>query len=250
MSKNSNVMIEVNQVSMKFRLMTEKVDSFKHFIIKKIKREIQYEDFFALKDINFKVYKGEILGIIGRNGSGKSTLLKIIAGILKPTFGTVKRYGSMAPLIELGAGFNGELTGLENIYLNGLLLGYSKKFINDKIDEIVDFSELGKFIHIPLKNYSSGMKARLGFSIATVVQPEILIVDEVLSVGDIQFKQKSMEKIMSMMDGGTTVLFVSHSLGEIKKLCNRTLWLEQGEIKRIGETDDVLTAYQSQYGQG
>lgn len=239
----NNTAIDVNNVSMKFRLSTQKVDSVKQYLIKQIKKEMVYEDFFALSDINFKVNKGEIFGIIGMNGAGKSTLLKIIAGILKPTTGSVKFHGSIAPLIELGAGFNGELNALENIVLNGLLLGYSKKFIQQKTDEIIEFSELEKFKYTPLKNYSSGMKARLGFSIATVVQPDILIVDEVLSVGDIKFQEKSMNKINSMIEQGTTVLFVSHSLGQVEKLCNRVLWLEKGRIKEVGESKNVCRRF-------
>lgn len=239
----NNTAIDVNNVSMKFRLSTQKVDSVKQYLIKQIKKEMVYEDFFALSDIDFKVNKGEIFGIIGMNGAGKSTLLKIIAGILKPTTGSVKFHGSIAPLIELGAGFNGELNALENIVLNGLLLGYSKKFIQQKTDEIIEFSELEKFKYTPLKNYSSGMKARLGFSIATVVQPDILIVDEVLSVGDIKFQEKSMNKINSMIEQGTTVLFVSHSLGQVEKLCNRVLWLEKGRIKEVGESKNVCRRF-------
>ncbi|MCE5169378.1 ABC transporter ATP-binding protein [Paenibacillus profundus] len=240
----NETVIEVSNITMRYRLATERVDSLKHFFVKKIKREIRYENFFALRDVSFSVNKGEVFGIIGNNGAGKSTLLKIIAGVLKPTTGAITRKGSIAPLIELGAGFNGELTGIENIKLNGLLLGYSKKFINEKLDEIVEFSDLGKFIHTPLKNYSSGMKAKLGFSIATVVQPEILIVDEVLAVGDINFKEKSEKKIRSMMEGGTTVLFVSHSLGQVESLCDRVLWMEHGQVMRIGASEKVIKEYQ------
>lgn len=235
--------IEVNNVSMKYRLATEKVDSIKQYIIKKAKRELHYEDFFALNEVSFSVAKGEVFGIIGLNGAGKSTLLKIISGILKPTEGSVKVSGKIAPLIELGAGFNGDLSGIENIYLNGLILGYSKKMIKSKIEEIVEFSELGKFIHTPLKNYSSGMKARLGFSIATIVQPEILIVDEVLSVGDMKFREKSENKIRSMIEDGTTVLFVSHSLSQVEQLCDRVLWIENGNIRDIGDSLDICEKY-------
>jgi ABC-type polysaccharide/polyol phosphate transport system ATPase subunit len=241
--ENSNIVLEVENVSMKYRLMTEKVDSAKQFIIKKIKREIVYEDFYALKNISFSVPKGEVLGIIGRNGAGKSTLLKIVSGILKPTEGKVIRKGTIAPLIELGAGFNGDLSGLENIYLNGLILGHSRKFIEQHIDEIVEFSELGKFIHTPLKNYSSGMKARLGFSIATIVKPDILILDEVLSVGDVKFREKSENKIRSMIDNGTTVLFVSHSMAQVEKLCARVLWLENARVKDLGETNIICKKF-------
>lgn len=235
--------IEVNNVSMKYRLATEKVDSIKQYLIKKAKRELHYKDFYALNEVSFSVARGEVLGIIGLNGAGKSTLLKIISGILKPTSGTIKVNGKIAPLIELGAGFNGDLSGIENIYLNGLILGYSKKMIKSKIEEIVEFSELGQFIHTPLKNYSSGMKARLGFSIATIVQPEVLIVDEVLSVGDIKFKEKSEMKILSMMEQGVTILFVSHSLGQIEKLCERVVWLENGKVRRIGDTKEIIEEY-------
>ncbi|MGG4481093.1 ABC transporter ATP-binding protein [Paenibacillus illinoisensis] len=227
--------IEVNQVSMSYRLTSEKVDSIKHFFIKKVKRELTYKQFNALDNVSFEVPKGEVYGIIGLNGAGKSTLLKIISGILKPTNGSVTKRGTLAPLIELGAGFNGDLSGMENIYLNGLLLGYSKKTIQSKIEEIIDFSDLEQFIYTPLKNYSSGMKARLGFSIATVIKPDILIVDEVLSVGDIKFKEKSENKIKSMMDDGTTILFVSHSLGQVEKLCHKVLWLEKGKVKEEGD---------------
>ncbi|WP_062490004.1 ABC transporter ATP-binding protein [Paenibacillus sp. 32O-W] len=241
----SDIVIQVSDLTMKYRLATEKVDSLKLFFIKKLRKEIRYEDFFALKNVSFSVRKGEVFGILGSNGAGKSTLLKIIAGVMKPTSGSVYKNGNIAPLIELGAGFNGELSGVENIYLNGLLLGYSKRLIQEMIDEIIDFSELGKFIHTPLKNYSSGMKARLGFSIATIVQPEILIVDEVLAVGDDKFREKSEKKILSMMEGGTTVLFVSHSLNQVRKLCDRVLWLDKGEVKRIGLPNDIITEYQS-----
>lgn len=244
----NDVAIEISNVTMRYRLSTERVDSLKNFFIKKVKKEIRYEEFHALQSVSFSVSKGEVLGIIGLNGAGKSTLLKIVAGVLKPTSGTLVKRGSIAPLLELGAGFNGELTGEENIYLNGLLLGYSKKFIQEKFDEIVDFSELGKFIYTPLKNYSSGMKARLGFSIATVVQPDILILDEVLSVGDFKFKEKSEGKIRSMMEGGTTVLFVSHSLGQVENLCDRVLWLEHGQVQEIGASKEVIAKFSGRGG--
>lgn len=235
--------IEVNNISMKYRLATEKVDSIKQYFIKKVKKELHYEDFYALDDVSFSVSKGEVFGIIGLNGAGKSTLLKIISGILKPTSGSVEVHGKIAPLIELGAGFNGDLSGIENIYLNGLILGYSKKTIRSKLDEIIEFSELGKFIYTPLKNYSSGMKARLGFAIATIVEPEVLIVDEVLSVGDIKFKEKSERKISNMIEQGATVLFVSHSLGQIEKLCERVIWLEGGRVRQVGNTKEILEEY-------
>lgn len=239
----NNKSIEVSNLTMRYRLATEKIDSFKQYLIKRVKREIQYEDFHALNDVSFSVRKGEVFGIIGNNGAGKSTLLKIIAGVLKPSSGSVRKEGTLAPLIELGAGFNPDLTGKENIYMNGLLLGYSKSFINEKMDEIIEFSELGKFIHTPIKNYSSGMKARLGFSIATVVKPDILIVDEVLAVGDNNFRIKSENRILSMMEAGTTVLFVSHSLGQIEKLCSNVMWLQKGTVKEIGTASDVISRY-------
>ncbi|GIP42111.1 teichoic acid ABC transporter ATP-binding protein [Paenibacillus sp. J45TS6] len=237
--------IDVRSVSMQYRLATEKVDSIKHFLIKKVKRQIQYQHFYALNDVSFKVEKGEVLGIIGLNGAGKSTLLKIISGILKPTSGEIMVNGSIAPLIELGAGFNGDLSGLENIYLNGLVLGYPRKFIESKVEEIIEFSELRQFIHTPLKNYSSGMKARLGFAIATLVKPEILIVDEVLSVGDIKFKEKSEKKIRTMIEDGTTVLFVSHSLSQVEKICDRVLWLEKGQKKLEGDPKEVCKMFKN-----
>lgn len=239
----SNIALQVNNVTMKYRLATEQIDSFKHFLIKKMKREVKYEEFYALEDVSFCVERGETLGIIGMNGAGKSTLLKIVAGINKPTSGEVIRSGSIAPLLELGAGFNSELNGIENIYLNGLLLGYSKKFINEKIEEIIEFSDLGKFIYSPIKNYSSGMKARLGFAIATLVQPDILIVDEVLSVGDIKFREKASNKVQAMMNGGTTVLFVSHSLNQVESLCKNVLWLENGTVKEIGPSKKIIEQY-------
>lgn len=245
--QSNDIAIQVSDVSMKYKLATEKIDSFKHFFIKKVRKEIAYEDFYALQNVDFSVRRGEVFGIIGMNGAGKSTLLKVIAGVIKPTSGALTKKGTLAPLIELGAGFNGDLTGVENIYLNGLLLGYSKKFIREKVDEIIEFSDLGKFIHTPLKNYSSGMKARLGFSIATIVKPDILIVDEVLSVGDIKFKEKSENKIQHMMSGGTTVLFVSHSLEQVQKICNRVLWLENGQVKQLGVAKDVIENYRTNY---
>jgi len=238
-----NIAVRVSNITVKYRIPTEKIDSLKHFFIKKIKREIRYEDFFALQDVSFTVKKGEVFGIIGHNGAGKSTLLKTIAGVIKPTSGTCERFGSMAPLIELGAGFNDELTGIENIYLNGLLLGHSKQFISEKLEEIIEFSELGKFIHMPLKNYSSGMRARLGFSIATIVQPDILLVDEVLSVGDKHFQEKSERKIRSIIDNGTTVLLVSHSLTLIENICTKVMWLENGRIKDIGTPKETVIRY-------
>lgn len=236
--------LEVKNVSMKFNLSKEKVDSLKEYMIKLIKRQIKYDEFWALQDISFTVNKGERLGILGLNGAGKSTLLKVIAGVYKPTIGEVKRYGKIAPMLELGAGFDPQYTGRENIFLYGSVLGLSKEFLKSKYDEIVEFSELGKFIDVPLKNYSSGMRSRLGFSIATVVEPEILILDEVLSVGDAKFRKKSEARIMEMFASGVTVLFVSHSLDQVRRLCNKAILLEHGRIIAAGDTEDVAKIYE------
>ena len=219
--------IIVDNVSMKFNLSKEKVDSLKDYIIKSIKKEIKYNEFWALQNVSFTVEKGDRVGILGLNGAGKSTLLKVIAGVFKPTEGSVTKYGKMVPLLELGAGFDQQYTGKENIYLYGAMLGYSKEFIDEKYDEIVKFSELKDFIDVPIKNYSSGMKSRLGFSIATVVSPKILILDEVLSVGDAKFRKKSEKKVLSMFDSGVTVLFVSHSLAQVQRICNKAMILEK-----------------------
>ena len=229
---------------MKFNLMEKKVDDLKDYIIKFIKREIRFQEFWALKDISFSLNKGERLGILGFNGAGKSTLLKIIAGVLKPTEGTVVSKGKIVPLLELGAGFDAQYTGAENIYLYGAVLGYSREFIESKYDEIIEFSELGDFINVPVKNYSSGMKARLGFSIATVVEPDILILDEVLAVGDAKFRKKSEKKIMDMFDKGVTVLFVSHSLGQVRRLCDRAILLEKGVLTAEGTVEEVSDFYE------
>lgn len=237
--------LKVENVSMKFNLSSEKVDSIKEYFIKFLRREIKYDEFWALKDINFTLEKGDRLGILGLNGAGKSTLLKVIAGVFKPTEGKVTRRGRLAPLLELGAGFDMQYTGKENIYLYGAVLGYSKEFIDSKYEEIVQFSELGKFIDVPLKNYSSGMKSRLGFAIATIVEPEILILDEVLSVGDAKFRKKSEKKITDMFDKGVTVLFVSHSLEQVMRLCNKAIILEHGELKAYGDIDEVAKIYGS-----
>ncbi|OPJ65054.1 ABC transporter ATP-binding protein [Clostridium oryzae] len=240
---SNKVVVKVENVSMKFRMTTEKINSLKHYFIKRLKNQIKYNEFCALQDINFEIKKGEVFGIIGLNGAGKSTLLKIIAGVLKPTTGTVTRKGTLAPLLELGAGFDEELTGRENIILNGMILGFSKEFLLEHTDEIIDFAELRKFIDSPLKNYSSGMKARLGFAIATAVNSDILIVDEALSVGDYKFRKKSEQKIKDIIASGATVIVVSHSSTQINTLCNRVLWLEGGRMKMIGETEEVSDIY-------
>lgn len=239
----AKTILEVKNVGMKFNLSKEKVDTFKDYIIKSLKREIHYNEFWALKDISFKLNKGDRLGILGLNGAGKSTLLKVIAGVYDPTEGSVKRKGKIAPLLELGAGFDLQYTGAENIYLYGSVLGYSHSFIEEKYDEIVEFSELKDFINVPLKNYSSGMRSRLGFAIATVVAPEILILDEVLSVGDAKFRKKSEKKIMSMFEQGATVLFVSHSVSQIERLCNKAIILQNGRIIESGDVMKVTKRY-------
>lgn len=244
----SKTAIEVDNVSMKFNLSLEKVDSLKDYIFKTIKREIQYNEFWALKNVSFSVEKGDRVGILGLNGAGKSTLLKVISGVFKPTEGHVDKHGKMVPLLELGAGFDPQYTGKENIYLYGAMLGYTKKFIDSKYDEIVEFSELQKFMDVPVKNYSSGMKSRLGFSIATVVEPKILILDEVLSVGDAKFRKKSEKKIMSMFDSGVTVLFVSHSLEQVQRLCNKAMILEKGKLIAYGDIDPISEQYSKMIG--
>lgn len=238
------IAINLENVSMHFHKSTQKINSFKEFVIKKVKRQIKYEDFIALNNINLTINKGEVIGLVGLNGAGKSTLLKIISRVQKPTNGEVTINGRVSPLLELGAGFDNDLTGRENIYLNGLILGYNKHFINEKMEEIIDFAEIRNFIDVPIKNYSSGMKARLGFSIATIRTPEILIVDEVLSVGDGRFKKKSEKKMLDLIESDATVLFVSHSLQQIRRLCTRVVWLEKGEIKMVGETKEVCDAYE------
>lgn len=243
MEEKKKYAIEVNNVSMLFNLSKEKVDSLKDYVIKFLKKELKFQEFWALRDVSFKLEEGDRLGILGVNGAGKSTLLKAVAGVLKPTHGEIIRNGRIVPLLELGAGFDPDYTGRENIYLYGAVLGYSREFIDSKYDEIVEFSELGKFIDVPLKNYSSGMKSRLGFAIATVVEPEILILDEVLSVGDAKFRKKSEKKIQGMFDKGVTVLFVSHSLAQVKRICNKAILLEKGQIIAAGSIDEVSAVY-------
>ncbi len=236
--KKEEIMIEVNDVSMRFNLGIEKGFSLKQGFIdlfkKDKRRKKKKSDFWALSSVDFKVKKGEVVGFIGSNGAGKSTLLKVVAGVMKPTKGSVLTYGNICPMIELGAGFDMQLTARENIYLNGAVMGYSKDLIDSKFEEIVEFSELREFLDVPVQNFSSGMVARLAFSVATIVNPEILIVDEILSVGDIAFQAKSEAKMMEMITGGTTVLYVSHSIESIKKLCNRVVWIEHGQIQKIG----------------
>lgn len=238
-------MIILKNVSMKFNLGVEKDNSLKMIFINLFtpKKKKKKDYFWALKDIDFRINKGDVVGIIGANGAGKSTLLKVVSGVYKPTTGTVEVNGKISPMIELGAGFDGELTARENIYLNGAILGYSKEFLEQKFDEIVEFSELKDFLDVPVKNFSSGMVAKLAFSISTIVDPEVLIVDEILSVGDIKFQEKSKNKMMSMIEGGTTVLYVSHSIDSIKELCSKVIWLEHGKIVKIGDTKEICDEY-------
>ncbi len=243
-------MIDIKNVSMKFNLEIEKDGSLKKvfikvFDIKKLfkKKKKKNNDFWALKNINLNIKKGAVVGIIGPNGAGKSTLLKIIAGVYKPTKGTITVNGKVSPMIELGAGFDGELTARENIYLNGAILGYSNEFIKEKFDEIIEFAEVKDFLDVPIKNFSSGMIAKLAFSISTIVNPDVLIVDEILSVGDIKFQEKSKQKMMELIKGGTTVLYVSHSIESIKELCNKVIWIDHGKLVDIGDPEKLCNAY-------
>lgn len=239
----ADTMIEVSNVTMEFNMSSLKVDSIKEYFIRMLKHELFFKSFLALEDVSFTVQRGEVVGLIGFNGSGKSTMLKIISGIMKPTKGTATVHGSISPLIELGAGFDPDLTARENIYLNGSILGYSRKFMDSVFDEVVEFAELESFLDVPIKNYSSGMQARLGFAIATVVQPDILIVDEVLAVGDFKFQQKCEDRIRKLMSNNTTVLIVSHSIEQIEELCTRVVWLDHGHVVKIGETLDICREY-------
>lgn len=237
------IMVDVDHVTIRFNLCSQNIDNLKEYFIKFIKKELMFQEFLAVKDVSFQVRAGEAWGLIGTNGSGKSTMLKAISGILKPYKGSITINGSVAPLIELGAGFDQELTARENIFLNGCVLGHSEKFMRDHFEEIVDFAEIREFLDSPLKNYSSGMKARLGFSIATMVKPDILIVDEILSVGDYKFRQKCEKRMKELLDGGTTLLFVSHSIEEVKRLCDHALWIDRGVARMQGEAIEVCDAY-------
>lgn len=238
-----NAIIVVDHVSMKFNLASEKFDSFKEYVIKSIKKQVSYDEFWALKDVSFSVERGDSLGLIGLNGSGKSTMLKTIAGVLKPTKGSVTVKGTIAPLIELGAGFDMDLTARENVFLNGALLGYTRKEMTKMYDDIVEFSELAPFMDVPVKNFSSGMVSRLAFAIATIGTPDILIVDEVLSVGDFRFQEKCHNRIQKMRDRGTTILFVSHSLPQVQQICNKIVWLEKGHLRMQGDASEVCKIY-------
>ena len=236
-------MIDVDHVTMRFRMANDKVMSLKEYIVAVLKQRLIYEELTVLDNVSFTVNKGEVMGIVGKNGAGKSTLLKVIAGVLKPTSGKVSALGNIVPMLELGSGFDPELSGRENIYLNGAILGYSKEFLDSKYDEILAFSELQDFIEMPIRNYSSGMMMRLAFSVATVVQPEILIVDEIMAVGDEGFQNKSRARMMELMGGGTTVLFVSHSIEQIEQMCERVIWLENHRVKMIDTATTVCKAY-------
>lgn len=242
-TENNKSLIEVNHVTMRFHMNNDKIMSLKEFVTRKLSGKISYTDFTALDDVSFCVRKGETLGLIGHNGAGKSTMLKVISGILKPTEGRIITRGNVVPMLELGSGFDMDLTGRENIFLNGAILGYREEFLNQKYDEIVAFSELGDFIETPIRNYSSGMLARLAFSVASVVEPEILIVDEILSVGDAAFQEKSRARMLELMGHGTTVLFVSHTLSQIREMCSRVVWLEHGRVKMNAGAEEVCNAY-------
>ena len=237
--------ITVENVSMHFRMDKNRTTSLKEWVVSFLKGKQQYEEFHALENVTFDVKRGEIFGVIGRNGAGKSTLLKVVSGIYKPTSGKAVSAGRIAPMLELGSGFDQELSGHDNIFLNGAILGFSEDFLKEKYDEIVAFSELGEFIRQPIKTYSSGMMMRLAFSVATIVEPEILIVDEILAVGDASFQQKSRARMLELMQGGTTVLFVSHAMSQIREMCDRVLWLDQGRVKMLGDTQTVCDAYEA-----
>lgn len=236
-------MIEVEHVSMRFNIAKEKVDSFKEWFIKTVKGTMRFEEFFAVKDVSLSVDAGDVYGLVGLNGSGKSTLLKIVAGVLKPTTGKCSVHGTVAPLIELGAGFDAELTGRENVYLNGTVLGMDPKYIEAHYQDIVEFSELGEFMDVPVKNYSSGMVARLAFAVATITKPDVLICDEILSVGDFLFQQKCERRMQELMGGGTTVLIVSHDIDQIERLCNKAAWMRRGKVVMDGSCQEVCAAY-------
>lgn len=241
-------MVVVDAVSLRFKIDKNRAGSLKEYFVRRLRHELNSEDFWALQKVSFAAEKGDVIGIVGHNGAGKSTLLKVISGIMKPTYGSVKVYGSIVPMLELGSGFDPELSGRENIYLNGAILGYSQKFLEEKYEKIIEFSELGDFIEAPLRTYSSGMLARLAFSVACIVEPEILIVDEILSVGDADFQEKSRARMMELMTGGTTVFFVSHSLKQIRQMCSKVVWLEHGQVQAIGKTEDVCDRYEGKHG--
>lgn len=239
----NDIVIDVDNVTIRFNLANQRVDNLKEYFIKMLKKELMFQEFLAVKDVSFQIKRGEAWGIIGTNGSGKSTLLKAVSGIIKPYRGKITVNGSIAPLIELGAGFDANLTARENIYLNGCILGHTDKYMREHFDEIVDFAELREFLDSPIKNYSSGMKARLGFAVATMVSLDILIVDEILSVGDYAFRKKCEARMTEVLAGGTTLLYVSHSLEEVKRLCNHAIWLDRGNLRMVGEAKTVCDTY-------
>jgi lipopolysaccharide transport system ATP-binding protein len=241
-----NIRINVDNVTIRFNLGNQKVDNLKEYVIKLIKKELMFQEFLAVQDVSFQVRSGEGWGLIGANGSGKSTMLKAISGILKPYKGSITVNGTVAPLIELGAGFDGEMTARENIFLNGCLLGHSEKYMQEHFEEIVQFAEVEKFLDSPIKNYSSGMKARLGFAIATMAKPDILIVDEVLAVGDVKFRKKCENRMTEMLSSGTTLLYVSHNMDEVRRLCSHVVWLDKGRVRMIGQTEEICDAYVNQ----
>lgn len=238
------IVIRAENVSVKYLIAFDRIRSIKEYIIQKLKRKVRYEEFVALQSLNLEVSKGEVLGIIGDNGAGKSTLLKVVSGIMKPSEGKMTVTGTVVPLLELGSGFDFDLTGRENVFLNGAILGYSEEFLKGKYDQIVEFSGLGKFINVPLRNYSSGMVIRLAFSVATLVNPDILIVDEILAVGDQEFQERSKARMKELMSGGTTVLFVSHNLEQVRQLCDRVIWLDHGVVRMEGDADTVCEMYE------
>ena len=246
MAMNDNI-IEVSNVTMRFNLAEQRTDTLKEYILKLITGKLHFNEFYALKNVSFQVKRGEAVALIGKNGSGKSTMLKILAGVMYPTEGSVEVNGSMAPLIELGAGFDLELTARENIYLNGAILGHDRAFMDQHFEEIIEFSELREFLDVPLKNYSSGMTARLGFAIATVIQADILVVDEVLAVGDARFQEKCLRKIRELLRNGSTLLFVSHSEEQVKAICRKAAWLDNGNLMAFGDTDEVYAMYEGKY---
>lgn len=241
--EGKKVIIDVDHVTVRFNLATQKIDNLKEYFVKLVKRQLMFQEFLALKDVSFQVRQGESWGLIGTNGSGKSTMLKAISGILKPYKGGITVDGAVAPLIELGAGFDPNMTARENIFLNGCILGHTEKFMADHFDEIVEFAEIGQFLDSPIKNYSSGMRARLGFAIATMVKPDILIVDEVLAVGDYKFRQKCEKRMQEMLKNGTTLLFVSHNIEEVRRLCTHAIWIDKGVARMQGEVKEVCDAY-------
>ena len=238
-----STVVKVDDVSMMFNLSSEKIDSIKEYFVKAIRHELHYQEFWALKNVSFELEKGDSIGIIGLNGSGKSTLLKVVSGILKPTKGKVETTGYIAPLIELGAGFDANLSARENIYLNGAILGYDRAYMNERFDEIIEFAELQDFVDTAVKNFSSGMVARLGFAIATMNIADILIIDERLAVGDYKFQEKSFSRMKKMIDSGATVVFVSHSIEQVKEICKKALWLEHGNVKMLGDAQTVCDCY-------